>query len=697
MLDKFFEPRSVAVIGASREAGKIGNDVLRNLIQYGYKGKLYPINPKSDEIMELPCYKSVKDVPGEVDLAVICIPAKFALEAVRDCAAKKVPAVVIITAGFKEMGREGAELERQVVEVAASSGMRIVGPNCLGVINTATSLNASFAAGMPERGDIAFLSQSGAFGTAVLDWAIGEKIGFSKFVSVGNKADVDETSLLEAIGGDQDTKVLLGYIESVQHGPEFMKIARAVTRRKPVVLFKSGNTAAGAKAASSHTGALAGSDKAYVAAFSQTGILRAEQVVDMFDWGLAFSYQHGIKGPNVALVTNAGGPGIIATDAIEKSRLKMATLTKETVEDLRKKLPPAANFYNPIDVLGDAKADRYDFAIRAALKDPNVDGVIVVLTPQTSTEPLPTAEALVKAAGEFGKPVVAAFMGGPASAEGFRYLMRNRVPCFPFPERAVSAMNALYRQRLWLDTPEGESPVFNVNRDAVTKIFKQLRDAGRTQLGEIEAREVISAYGFRLPKSVLAPTAQDAVKAAEGIGFPVVMKISSPDILHKSDVGGVKVGLKSAAEVENAFNGMMETVRKRMPKADIHGVLVQQMAGGGKEVILGMTRDPQFGPMLMFGLGGIYVEVLKDVSFRVAPITRADAEAMVNEIRAIALLKGVRGQAPADLDAVIEGILRLAQLCLDFPEIVEIDVNPLLAFPRGEGAMAIDARIVLKS
>lgn len=697
MLEKFFEPRSVAVIGASREAGKIGNDVLRNLIQYGYKGKLYPINPKSDEIMGLPCYKSVKDVPGEVDQAVICIPAKFALEAVRDCAAKKVPAIVIITAGFKEMGREGAELERQVVEVAAQSGMRIVGPNCLGIINTATSLNASFAAGMPERGDIAFLSQSGAFGTAVLDWAIGEKIGFSKFVSVGNKADVDETSLLEAIGGDHDTKVLLGYIESVQHGPEFMKIARSVTRRKPVVLFKSGNTAAGAKAASSHTGALAGSDKAYVAAFSQTGILRAEQVVDMFDWGLAFSYQHGIKGPNVALVTNAGGPGIIATDAIEKSRLKMAPLAKETVEDLRKRLPPAANFYNPIDVLGDAKADRYDFAIRAALKDPNVDGVIVVLTPQTSTEPLPTAEALVKAAGEFGKPVVAAFMGGPASAEGFRYLMRNRVPCFPFPERAVSAMNALYRQRLWLDTPVGEAPVFKVNRDAVAKIFKQLRAAGRTQLGEIEAREVISAYGFRLPKSILAPTAQEAVKAAECIGFPVVMKISSPDILHKSDVGGVKVGLKSAAEVESAFAAMMESVRKRMPKADIHGVLVQQMAGGGKEVILGMTRDPQFGPMLMFGLGGIYVEVLKDVSFRVAPITRADAEAMVNEIRAIALLKGARGQAPADLDAVIEGILRLAQLCLDFPEIVEIDVNPLLAFPRGEGAMAIDARIVLKA
>ncbi len=697
MLESFFQPRSVAVIGASREAGKLGHDVLKNLVDYNYSGVLYPVNPKGEPILGLTCYKSVRDIPGEVDLAVIVIPAKFTLDAVKECAAKKVRALIIITAGFKEMGREGAELEKKVTDVARAGGMRIVGPNCLGLINTQFNLNASFAAGMPEKGDVAFMSQSGAFGTAVLDWAIGERLGLSKFVSVGNKADVDETSLLEAIGADPDTGVILGYVESVQDGPGFMRVARRVTRQKPVIIFKSGHSAAGAKAASSHTGALAGSDNAYNSAFKQCGILRAREVVDMFDWGLAFSCQKGIKGPNIALVTNAGGPGIIATDAVERSRLKMAQISKETVDALRGVLPPAANFYNPIDVLGDAKADRYDFAIRAALKDPNVDGVVVVLTPQTSTEPVPTAEAIVKAAREFGKPIVAAFMGGPRTQEGFRYLMDHRIPAYHFPERAVSAMDALYRQRMWVESPQGEVPVFNVDRKAVAARFKEARASGHLQLGEQEAREVIAAYGFRLPSSVLCPTADEAVAAAVKIGFPIVMKISSPDILHKSDVGGVKVGLQNEKEVREAFAAMMENVRRKMPKADIRGVLIQQMVKGGRETILGMTKDPQFGPMIMFGLGGIYVEVLKDVSFRIAPLTRADAETMVSEIRSIALLKGVRGQAPADLDAVVDGLLRLSQLASDFPEIVEIDLNPFLAFARGEGAMAVDARIVLKS
>jgi acetyltransferase len=697
MLEPFFEPKSVAVIGASREAGKLGHDVLKNLIDYKYGGILYPVNPKGDPIMGLICYKSVKDIPGEVDMAVIVIPAKFTLDAVKDCAAKKVKALIIITAGFKEMGREGAELERKVVEVAREGGMRIVGPNCLGLINTQFNLNASFAAGMPEKGDVAFMSQSGAFGTAVLDWAIGERLGLSKFVSVGNKADVDETSLLEAIGADPDTGVILGYVESVQDGPGFMKVARRVTRQKPVIIFKSGNSAAGAKAASSHTGALAGSDNAYNSAFKQCGVMRAREVVDMFDWGLAFSCQKGIKGPNIALVTNAGGPGIIATDAVERSTLKMAQISKETVDALRTVLPPAANFYNPIDVLGDAKADRYDFAIRAALKDPGVDGVIVVLTPQTSTEPVATAEAIVKAAREFGKPIVAAFMGGPRTQEGFRYLMDHRIPAYHFPERAVSSMDALYRQRLWVESPQGEVPSFKVDKKAVATAFKQANDTGRPQLGEQEAREVVAAYGFRLPASTLCPTADEAVAAAKKTGFPVVMKISSPDILHKSDVGGVKVGLQNEKEVRDAFAAMMDTVRRKMPKADIRGVLIQQMVKGGRETILGMIKDPQFGPMIMFGLGGIYVEVLKDVAFRIAPLTRADAETMVSEIRSIALLKGVRGQPPADLDAIVDGLLRLSQLTTDFPEIVEVDINPFLAFPRGEGAIAVDARIVLKS
>jgi acetyltransferase len=697
MLESFFEPRSVAVIGASREEGKVGHDVLKNLIQYKFAGGIYPVNPKAEEILGLPCFPSVKAIPGDVDLAVVVIPAKYTLAAVQECAEKGVPALIIITAGFKEVGREGAEMERKIVEIARRNNMRIIGPNCLGIINTLRNLNASFAAGMPAKGDIAFLSQSGAFGTAVLDWAIGEQIGFSKFISVGNKADVDETSLLEALGADQETGVVLGYVESIQDGEKFMRVAKDVCRRKPVILFKSGMSAAGAKAASSHTGALAGSDNAYAAAFKQTGVLRAEEVVDMFDWGLAFSYQKSIAGPNIVLVTNAGGPGIIATDAVERSMLRMASLSKDTVEALRKVLPPSANFYNPVDVLGDAKADRYEQALRISLADPHVDGAIVILTPQTSTEAIPTAQVIARAAAECGKPILAVFMGGPRVVEGFRYLMDHRVPTYPFPERAVAAMDAMYRQRLWAGAPRSDTPRFQADKKKVRQMLDNARATGRNELGEQEAREVITAYGFRVPRSHLARNARQAVEIAKEIGFPVVMKISSPDILHKSDVGGVKVGLADEQDVENTFRTMMESVRRRMPEAQIDGTLVQEMVKGGRECIIGMTRDPQFGPMIMFGLGGIYVEVLKDVAFRIAPITRADAEALVREIRAIKLLRGVRGQPPADMDAIVDGLLRLSQLVTDFPEIVELDMNPFAVFAKGEGAVTMDARLALKA
>ena len=695
MLESFFEPHSVAVVGASRESGKVGHDVLRNLIQYGFEGAIYPINPKADEILGLKCFASIRDVPGEVELVVVVVPARFAVQVIEDCAAKKVRAVIIITAGFKETGREGAELERQVVKIARQSNMRIVGPNCLGLISTASKLNASFAAGMPEKGDIAFLSQSGAFGTAILDWAIGEHIGFSKFISVGNKADVDETALIEAIGADDESSVLLGYVESIQHGSDFMRVARAVTKHKPVVLFKSGRTAAGAQAASSHTGALAGSDNAYAAAFRQSGVLRASDVVDMFDWGLAFSFQKYVQGPKVALVTNAGGPGIITADAIEKSSLTMASFSKSTIDTLREALPPTANLYNPVDIIGDARPDRYDVALRAVLGDPGVDGAIVILTPQTVTDPLGTADVVADAAAETDKPVLACYMGGTRTVDGFKRLMARRVPVYPFPERAVSAMDALHRQRLWIESPESDVPRFEVDRNKVESLFRQATESGRLQLGEQEAREVITAYGFRVPTSRFVTGPEAAAQAALEIGFPVVMKVSSPDILHKSDVGGVRVGLESEDQVEDACLAMIERVRRRMPNADVRGVLVQEMVRGGKEVILGMTRDPQFGPMLMFGLGGIYVEVLKDVSFRIAPITRADAESMMHEIRSHALLRGVRGEPPVDLAAVSGGLLRLSQLVTDFPEIIEIDVNPLLAFPRGQDAIALDARLSL--
>ena len=695
MLSKFFEPRSVAVVGASREKGKVGHDVLKNLIEHGFRGDIYPINPKAEEILGLTCYPSVVDVPAEIDLAVVVVPARFTPDVVEQCAEKKVPALIIITAGFKETGREGAELERRIVATARAHDMRIVGPNCLGLINTAVDLNASFAEGMPHKGNIAFLSQSGAFGTAILDWAIGQKIGFSKFISVGNKADVDEVALTEAIGADVDSTVILGYVESIADGRRFMETAREITRRKPIILLKSGGTAAGARAASSHTGALAGSENAYTAAFRQAGVMRAAKVEDLFDWGLAFSYQGGIKGPRVALVTNAGGPGIIATDAIENSSLEMAEFTRETIDFLQPQLPPAANLYNPIDVIGDAKADRYAVALKGAIRDANIDGVIVILTPQTSTEPIPTAKIIAKMAGETDKPVLACFLGGGGVAPAAQYLMEHGVPTFPFPERAVGAMDALHRYRLWTETPKSWSPSFDVDKARVSEVFAEARRAGRLELGEMETREVVTAYGFRVPASWLATNANEAARLATEMGSPIVMKISSPDILHKSDVGGVVVGLQTAQEVAETYQKMMANVRHRMPEAHVRGVLIQEMVTGGKEVILGMTRDPQFGPMLMFGLGGIYVEVLKDVAFRIAPLTEADAREMMREIRSYSLLRGVRGEDPVDLDAAAEGLLRLSQLVTDFPEIIELDVNPLSVFPRGHGAIAIDARLTL--
>jgi len=695
MLESFFKPKSVAVIGASRESGKVGHDVLKNLIDYEFGGRIYPVNPKADEILGLPCFPSIKDIPGQVDLAVLVIPARFALGAIEDCAEKKVPAVIIITAGFKEVGREGAELERKVVACARKSGMRLVGPNCLGLISTGVNLNASFAAGMPEKGNIAFLSQSGAFGTAVLDWAIGERIGFSKFISVGNKADIDEVALVQAMGEDAESLVLLGYVEAIQHGGEFMRVCREVTKRKPVIIMKSGSTAAGARAASSHTGALAGSENAYDAAFTQCGVLRAQKVEDLFDWGLAFSFQGAIAGPRVALVTNAGGPGIIATDAVEKSSLKIAELSRATTATLREALPPTASVFNPVDVLGDAHADRYELALRATVQDENVDGVIVILTPQTSTEPLVTAQVIAKIASETDKPVLCAFMGGITTAEGFRYLIDHHVPAYPFPERAVMAMNAMYLQHVWASMPEPEIPNFAVDKPKVEQLFARARKAGQFELGEQEAREVITAYGFRVPKSRLAEHPEQAVAIARELGFPVVMKILSPEILHKSDVGGVRVGLDSEREVDDAYLAMMERVRRRMPQAHLRGTLVQEMIKGGREIIIGVTRDPQFGQLLMFGLGGIYVEALKDVTFRVAPVTRADVDAMVEGIRSRALLHGVRGEPPVDLAAVKEALLRVSQLVTDFPEIVEMDVNPLTVFACGEGAIAIDSRLIL--
>ncbi len=695
MLEHFFSPKTIAVVGASREEGKVGHDLLKNLVVHGYKGKIYPVNPKSDTILGIKTYPSVKDIPDAIDLAVVIVPAPHAGKVVDECIAKGTDSIVVISAGFKESGIAGAARERELHHKIKQHSVRMLGPNCLGLIDTQSALNASFAADMPSHGNIAFFSQSGALCTSILDWAVNECIGFSKFISMGNKTDIDEVDLIKAIEDDDHTKVVLVYLEGVKNGREFINAAHRMTRKKPMIIVKSGGTTAGAKAASSHTGTLAGSEKAFDAAFKQAGILRAVTIEELFDFARIFSFQQLPKGPNIALITNAGGPGIIAADAVERSKLRMASFSKETIETLRSFLPAMANVYNPVDVLGDAKADRYKFVIEKVVQDPNVDIVLILLTPQAMTEIEKTAEIITDISNRTDKPVITSFMGGKRIESSLKIMCQRKVPNYAFPERAISAVEAMYKYTLWQKRPFCALQTFDVQKEAVSGVFGKMRQSKRLQLGEEEARQVISAYGFRIPISILAASESEAVEAAKGIGYPVVMKISSPDILHKSDLGGVRVGIKTDAEARTCFCDITQKARRLMPDAEIKGVLVQQMITGGKEVILGMSRDPQFGPLLMFGLGGIYIEILKDVSFRIAPIGSAEAEEMIREIRSFPLLKGARGEKPVDINTVVNDILRLSQLVTDFPEIIEMDINPLIVFPEGGGTMALDARIAI--
>lgn len=699
MLDMFFDPQSVAIIGASRDPEKLGYAVVKNLIDSGFAAerKVYPINPKSDEILDIPAYKSVTDVEGPIDLAVIVIPYKFVPGAMRECGEKGIPAVVVITAGFREAGHEGLEREAELIEIANEYGIRVIGPNCLGVLDTYTTLNASFAAGTPPKGPINFMSQSGALGTAVLDWALAGEMGFSKFVSMGNKADIDEIDLLKAWEDDPNANVLLAYLEGVTNGQKFIETARTVSKKKPIVAVKSGVTQAGSRAVSSHTGSLAGSEQAYSAAFKQAGIIRANTMEEMFDYARAFAYQPLLKGKRIAVITNAGGPGILATDAIERSGLAIARFENETIQALESYLPDAASAANPVDVLGDSAADRYRFAIATVAKDPNVDAILVILTPQALTDITGTAEAIGDLSDESDRPVLACFMGEKEVSKGIKILIERGVPNYPFPERAVSALKAMADYRASKAQPLPEFEHFDVDQDAVREVFEKVRGEGRVTIGDFEARTILEAYGLTIPRSYLAEDADAAVKFASEIGYPVVLKIASPDILHKTDVGGVKVGLQSAQDVRDAFDLMVYRAQRYVPGAEIWGCLVQEMTPSGLEVLVGMNRDPQFGPLVTFALGGIYVEILKDATFRVAPFARSEAKQMLEEIRARALLEGVRGRPPADSAAIVDALLRIGQLVTDFPEIVELDINPLMVFEQGQGAVAIDMRLVLSS
>ncbi|MBN1485118.1 MAG: acetate--CoA ligase [Chloroflexia bacterium] len=696
MLEALFQPRSVAVIGASSTPGKMGYILMDNIIRGGFEGEIYPINPKGGEIMGRTAYPTILDVPEGVDLAVIVVPAKYIPDIVDECGEKGVGALLIISAGFRETGPEGARLERDVAARAEAAGMRILGPNVLGLIDTISKLNATFATTMAKPGNIAFFSQSGALGSAILDWSLEEGIGFSHFASLGNKADITEVDLLEAWEDDPHSRVILAYLEGITDGEKFMQVARRVTRKRPIIAIKSGTTQAGTRAISSHTGSLAGSERAYEAAFRQCGIIRADSVQDLFDFAELFSYQPMLRGDRIAIVTNAGGPGILATDMLERAGLELARFGKDTIEAMRPYLPSTANLYNPVDVIGDARSDRYRAAMEAVLQDAGVDGLVVLLTPQAMTDIEDIAHTVVEIAKAHDKPVVTSFMGGEEIRPAEEIFQANGLPTYPFPERAVMALGAMERQRLWLERPRQQLVSFSVDRERVQEIFEKARLEHRLNLGEVEARDVMEAYGLALPQSRLARSPDEAVRLAGEIGYPVVLKIASPDILHKSDIGAVKIGLSSSGDVRDAFELIEYRAHRHNPDADVWGVLVQQMIRGGKEVIIGMSRDPQFGPLLMFGLGGIYVEVMKDVVFRIAPIDRSEAREMVEHIRSYPLLKGVRGEAPADIPAIIDTILRVSQLVTDFTEIVELDINPLIVHEAGQGATVLDARMILQ-
>ncbi|MGB9750719.1 acetate--CoA ligase alpha subunit [Roseiflexus castenholzii] len=697
MLEAIFAPRSIAVVGASPDPTKLGHRILKNILDAGYPGRIFPVHPGASHILGFPAYPSVEQVPEPVDLAVIVVPATVVPNVAEACGRAGVKGLVVISAGFKEVGPEGRALEMRLLEIVQRYGMRMVGPNCLGVIDTTTHLNASFAALYPHPGQIAFMSQSGALCTAILDWSKAQGIGFSRFVSLGNKADVDEVTLLEAWGCDQaNNRVILAYLEGIGNGDAFVAVARRVTKRIPVIAIKSGATQAGARAASSHTGALAGAEHACEAAFDQSGVLRARSMQELFDFAMAFAYQPLIPGNRLAIVTNAGGPGIIATDAAERIGLHLAELTPATMAVLRAALPSTASVYNPIDIIGDARPDRYRVALRATLDDPHVDAVLVLFTPQAVSKPEDVARTIVEVAAGSAKPVVTSFMGAATIGEALRILNDHRIPNYAFPERAIAALGAMVAQRQWVERPPGEYVRFDVDTERVRALFARLRSEGRVELGELEAREVIEAYGMRLPKSLLAQSPEEAAEIAARLGFPVVMKISSPDILHKSDIGGVKLGIGDSAAARDAYELIEYRARKYSREARIWGVLVQEQVRKGREVLVGVSRDPQFGPLIAFGLGGIYVEALRDVAFRLAPVSRQEAAEQVRAIRAFPLLRGVRGEPPADIAAAEEVILRVSQLVTDFPEIVEMDINPLVVYNCGEGATVLDARIILR-
>jgi acetyl coenzyme A synthetase (ADP forming)-like protein len=698
-LDVFFRPRGVAVVGASRDPQKLGYLVVRNLMQHGYGGPIYPINPRGGEILGLPVYMSVEDAPDPLDLAVIALPAPMVADALEECGRRGVKGVIVFSGGFREVDEEGAAREDEIISIARQYGMRLIGPNCVGVVDTHAPLAATFVWGMPPPGDIALISQSGALCAAIINWAQRDGIGFSRMISLGNQADVSEVEMLRQVEQDQHTRVATAYIEGISDGRAFVEEAGQVARRMPVVAIKVGRTEGGVRAVSSHTGALAGSEQAYQAAFRRAGVQRAYTLEQLVDWARALAWQPLPRGDRVAVLTNSGGPGVLAVDAIEAAGLRVAPLTQATKDYLRSRLPPVASVNNPVDIVAGSMPADYGLCLETLLGDETVDAAVVITAPQKWFAPANLVEAVGKIARKHAKPVLSAIMGMAPDDEALDVLERWHIPNYPFPERVGGVLAAMWERKQWLDGQaiRQEPPLLDdCDLTAARRVIGRALDAagGDGFLPPPQADELLAEFGIRTPDAGLALSPDEAVRLAERIGCPVALKLVAEGVTHKSEVGGVALNLHDADQVRDAFGTLMAGAGKAgMPPGSQAAAYVQGMIIGGVELIVGVVRDPQFGPLVMAGTGGTLVELLGDVAFELAPLTGAEAGSLLDRTGAGRLLAGWRGAPPADRDAVIDVILRMARLAVDLPQVAEIEINPLIVLGAGRGAWAVDARV----
>lgn len=696
-LKVFFRPIGVAIVGASREPHKLGYGIVRNLQSVRYEGPIYPVNPNEEEILGYKVYRSVGEIEGPLDLAVISVPAPAVPEQIEACGMRGIKGAIIVSGGFRETGPEGAQREKQIAEIASRYKMRIIGPNCIGTIDAHTPLNTTFVVGMPRPGDIAFVSQSGAMAAAVMDWAVGSGVGFSRIVSLGNQLDVTEAEMLEAIGQDGKTRVVTGYIEGTSDGRKFVEAASRAAKQLPLVFLKAGRGKSGAKAVASHTGALAGDTAAYESAFRRAGVLWAHTMEELFDWGRALAWQPLPQGSRVAILTNAGGPAILAADALEDAGLQLATLTADTKAFLRRRVFAAASVENPVDILAGAGPATYALCLDALLADETVDAVAVIQAPQDWFSPLSLAEVIGEVANSpLGrkKPILSVIMGLASTSEATQILHRKHIPNFAFPERIGSTLGAMYRRKLWLDEQNRSTGAQQLSIDT-SAAKAALSNATGEWLDQDRVESLLRAYGIPVAVSSIASTADEAIKIAQRSGYPVVLKLVAEGVTHKTDVGGVALNIQNDDELRSRYSSMIDRAKKAMPAGAVKGVLVQQQIQSGVELILGVVRDPQFGPLVMAGSGGTEVELKKDVAFELSPLTPSQANAMLDRTTVGRILAGFRGKPAADREAVVDVLVRLAQLASDHAEIAEMEMNPLIVLENGKGAIAVDARVKL--